>query len=64
MIAEGTYDIHKPNTVQTFATTATAEASTDSSGGVYQGITLEVLDNHGHADYTCMYRMRVHGDKQ
>ncbi|CAH0517194.1 unnamed protein product [Peronospora belbahrii] len=25
------------------------------------GITLEVLSNHGHPDYTCLYRFRVHG---
>eukprot|EP00633_Aureoumbra_lagunensis_P007636 CAMPEP_0197317970 /NCGR_PEP_ID=MMETSP0891-20130614/49202_1 /TAXON_ID=44058 ORGANISM="Aureoumbra lagunensis, Strain CCMP1510" /NCGR_SAMPLE_ID=MMETSP0891 /ASSEMBLY_ACC=CAM_ASM_000534 /LENGTH=422 /DNA_ID=CAMNT_0042808197 /DNA_START=1135 /DNA_END=2403 /DNA_ORIENTATION=- len=25
-------------------------------------ISLEVLSNHGHPDYTCVYRFRVHGD--
>jgi hypothetical protein len=24
-------------------------------------IMLHVLDNHGHSDYTCIYRLRVHG---
>merc|ERR1712216_1116253 len=25
-------------------------------------VTLEVLSNHGNADYTCLYRFRVHGE--
>ena len=25
-------------------------------------VQLEVLDNHGEADYTCLYRFRVHGE--
>ncbi|KAI9922779.1 hypothetical protein PsorP6_002435 [Peronosclerospora sorghi] len=25
------------------------------------GIALEVLTNHGHSEYTCLYRFRVHG---
>ena len=24
-------------------------------------VELSVLDNHGHPDYTCLYRLRVHG---
>ena len=24
-------------------------------------VMLYVLDNHGHPDYTCIYRFRVHG---
>jgi SUN domain-containing protein 1/2 len=24
-------------------------------------VMLQVLDNHGHPDYTCIYRFRVHG---
>ncbi|KAJ1452829.1 UNC-like C-terminal-domain-containing protein [Pelagophyceae sp. CCMP2097] len=31
-------------------------------GRVFSLVTLEVLSNHGHADYTCVYRFRVHGD--
>ena len=27
----------------------------------YRIITLKVLNNHGNADYTCIYRFRVHG---
>jgi SUN domain-containing protein 1/2 len=28
---------------------------------VYSHVQLEVLDNHGSADFTCLYRFRVHG---
>jgi SUN domain-containing protein 1/2 len=28
----------------------------------YQTVSLRVLSNHGHPDYTCLYRFRVHGD--
>jgi hypothetical protein len=24
-------------------------------------VELSVLQNHGHPDYTCLYRLRVHG---
>lgn len=27
----------------------------------YQVVRLKVLSNHGHPDYTCLYRFRVHG---
>ena len=26
-------------------------------------VTLEILDNHGKEDYTCLYRFRVHGEE-
>jgi len=29
---------------------------------VLQYIKLEIISNHGHNDYTCLYRFRVHGD--
>lgn len=28
---------------------------------VFPAVQLEVLDNHGHPAYTCLYRFRVHG---
>jgi SUN domain-containing protein 1/2 len=27
-------------------------------------VTFEFLNNHGHRDYTCVYRVRVHGDSE
>ena len=26
-------------------------------------VELEIVSNHGHPDYTCLYRFRVHGKK-
>ena len=33
-----------------------------SSETLVRAITLQVLDNWGNADYTCLYRIRVYGD--
>jgi len=30
----------------------------------YDRFRLEILSNHGHADYTCVYRFRIHGNQQ
>ena len=29
----------------------------------FQMVELEVKSNHGHPEYTCLYRFRVHGKK-
>jgi len=29
-----------------------------------QYVTFEFLNNHGHPDFTCVYRVRVHGDSE
>ena len=39
---------------------ATAAASL---GERVDAVTLRVKSNHGHPDYTCLYRFRVHGDE-
>ncbi|CAI5714338.1 unnamed protein product [Hyaloperonospora brassicae] len=36
-------------------------ASSQSQHSAIDGIVLDVLSNHGHPDYTCLYRFRVHG---
>ena len=45
------YDAAAASTVQTFETAPTKVSA----------VTLRVRSNHGHADYTCVYRFRVHG---
>ena len=34
-----------------------------SLGERVDAVTLRVKSNHGHPDYTCLYRFRVHGDE-
>ncbi|NXL44581.1 SUN1 protein, partial [Podilymbus podiceps] len=33
----------------------------DKSGNAFQIVELRVFSNWGHAEYTCLYRFRVHG---
>lgn len=33
----------------------------DAEPDIYPIIELRILSNHGHMDYTCLYRFRVHG---
>ena len=35
----------------------------DPNPPVFQLIELVILSNHGHNEYTCLYRFRVHGKK-
>lgn len=54
-----TYDAssHAPP-IQTFPVGQAAE----QSGLSFRVIQLHVLSNHGHRDYTCLYRVRIHGE--
>ncbi|XP_023210317.1 SUN domain-containing protein 2-like isoform X3 [Centruroides sculpturatus] len=36
----------------------------DPEPEVYPIVELRILSNHGHMDYTCLYRFRVHGKQQ
>jgi hypothetical protein len=40
---------------------ADARAGAAPTHAVHSHVQLEVLDNHGSADFTCLYRFRVHG---
>lgn len=47
------YDINKPNQVQTF--------NVQHSSAPIKDVVFRFLDNWGHDNYTCIYRVRVHG---
>lgn len=56
------YDIYSERLVQTFALDRGLDGGKEE--GEEEGfgvVTLEVLDNWGNNDYTCLYRLRVHG---
>ena len=58
-LANFTYDIHSPNNVQTFPVIPEIrELSVD-----FSIVALRVLNNWGKDDFTCLYRFRVHGQR-
>jgi SUN domain-containing protein 1/2 len=56
LLAQGVYDAAEGAPVQTFAL---PQAAAQHAGGVTR-VRFQVLSNHG-AEYTCLYRLRVHG---
>lgn len=58
-IANFTYDINSPNNIQTFPV---SEGIKDL-GVDFGMVVLLVKSNWGMEDYTCLYRLRVHGDR-
>jgi hypothetical protein len=50
----GTYDLSRADPVQVFELAA-------PSDGAMQFVRLVVASNHGNGEYTCLYRLRVHG---
>ena len=54
LLGEGMYDAAGPQT----------QAFPAAGGGsqAFSHAALEVLDNHGERDFTCIYRFRVHGE--
>jgi SUN domain-containing protein 1/2 len=58
-LARFAYDAHAAQNVQTFAVPERVRAL-----GVDTGVVaLRVRDNWGHPDFTCVYRVRVHGER-
>lgn len=51
-----TYEMQGPRPVQTFP------LDLGGGGEGVRAVTLEVLSNWGYAEYTCLYRFRVHGE--
>ena len=48
------YDIKSNHALQTFPVKA-------ADGTLFSFVLLQILSNHGHDAYTCLYRFRVHG---
>ena len=57
LLMGGQYDVTKDISQQNFPVT-------DRYLGQFQYkyVTLKIIDNHGLPDYTCLYRVRVHGE--
>jgi hypothetical protein len=52
-LATGQYDAHDPMAVQSFPVAPQKPTRI---------VVIRILDNWGHPDYTCLYRIRVHGE--
>lgn len=57
LIGTGEYDVNSDENVQNFSMMAAQETSPSV---VYNIVTLRILDNYGHQNFTCLYRLRVH----
>jgi SUN domain-containing protein 1/2 len=42
--------------------TTTRESCGSQNAGVTAAVTFEIVDNWGNEDYTCLYRIRIHGE--
>jgi SUN domain-containing protein 1/2 len=58
-VANFSYDIHAPNNVQTFPVLQEIR----DLGVDFGIVALRVKNNWGRNDFTCLYRMRVHGER-
>ncbi|KAJ7505028.1 SUN domain-containing protein, partial [Mycena galericulata] len=58
-IASFQYDIHSPNSIQTFP----VDGEIRGLGIDFGVIVLMVKSNRGMGGYTCLYRVRVHGQR-
>ncbi|EGG06545.1 uncharacterized protein MELLADRAFT_86358 [Melampsora larici-populina 98AG31] len=55
LLLQGFYNITGPSTMQTFEV---KEANFQSA---HQKVVLKITSNHGNPEFTCLYRVRVHG---
>jgi len=59
-LARFTYDIHSPHVIQTFP----VPQEIQDIGADFGTVILRVKNNWGEEDYTCLYRVRVHGTEK
>lgn len=57
-IAQFTYDIHAHRATQIF----NVSIATANTASAFHVVMLVVRDNWGEGAYTCLYRVRIHGD--
>ncbi|KAJ1992645.1 hypothetical protein H4R33_000918 [Dimargaris cristalligena] len=57
-----TYTPNADNPIQTYAIESTVLASLKDRVSQVRAVQLRVLSNHGHNQYTCLYRFRVHSE--
>ncbi|CAN7938974.1 unnamed protein product, partial [Ixodes hexagonus] len=62
LLGSYTYDLDGPP-LQRFAVEVMAqfECLQDPDPGSFLFVEMKILSNHGHLEYTCLYRLRVHG---
>jgi SUN domain-containing protein 1/2 len=58
-IAKFAYDIHSPRNIQTFPVLQEIK----DLGLDFGVVALRVLNNWGRSEFTCLYRVRVHGER-
>eukprot|EP01038_Epipyxis_sp_PR26KG_P005043 gene5043-7037_t len=58
LLVSGSYELNS-HPVQNFPLNYTANAN-----NTYKFFKLEIQSNHGNNDYTCLYRLRIHGQQQ
>ncbi|THG99074.1 hypothetical protein EW026_g3206 [Hermanssonia centrifuga] len=58
-VAQFTYDMHAPNNIQTFP----VPQEMKDLGIDFGIVVLLVKSNWGRDEYTCLYRLRVHGER-
>jgi hypothetical protein len=60
-LLDGTFEPNRTTSSQNFPVSNNFEEENHNTASQY--VKLEILNNHGNDDYTCIYRFRVHGHR-